>query len=138
MTDYIRVNLQHESIFDYVQINYKTKDGFLGKRVKVSGYTVLEDIGYFSKRYDKWVVVEAGDKSDGATSALDIDSFGWIFHDDLCANGMFEDGSECNNWQASSILSDILKEEGRWFRCRSWRVATWLFGGGKARDNGMR
>mgnify|MGYP003661571819 CR=1 FL=1 len=83
MTDYIRVNLQHESIFDYVQINYKTKDGFLGKRVKVSGYTVLEDIGYFSKRYDKWVVVEAGDKSDGATSALDIDSFGWIFHDDL-------------------------------------------------------
>ena len=62
MTDYIRVNLQHESIFDYVQINYKTKDGFLGKRTKVSGYTVLEDIGYFSKRYDKWVVVEAGDK----------------------------------------------------------------------------
>ena len=100
-------------------------------------YLVKEEIRYFSPRYKKWVVCEVNDDSDGATYARDIKSFCWIIHDDLCRTGKFEDGSKCSNWQASKILSDVLKKEGRGFRSRSWLIATWLLGGGKARDNGM-
>ncbi len=85
----------------------------------------------------KSVTVPAGYPSDGATGARDIDSDGWWVHDKLCDTGKFDDGSACTNLQASMILYDILKSEGRWFRARSWLVTTWLFGGGKARDNGM-
>jgi len=92
---------------------------------------------YHSKRYDKDVTVPRGYKSDGATGAKDIKSLSWWVHDKLCDSGVFDDGSDCNNLQASMILSDILKSEGRWIRARTWFVATWLFGGGKARDNGM-
>ena len=101
------------------------------------GYRVLQDIAYFSLRYGKWIGVEKGDRSDGATCAPDLDSFGWIFHDELCNDGIFEDGSKCNNWQASHVLTDIMAVEGRWFRARTWFWATWFGGGGKARDNGM-
>ena len=76
-------------------------------------------------------------RSDGATGALDINSFSWLVHDKICYEGKFSDGSPCNNWQASQVLSDILKDEGKWFRSKTWFVATWLFGGGNARKNGM-
>ena len=101
-----------------------------------------EDIDYLSPRYGKRVFVAKGTPSDGATDAgpvsvPDINSRGWWVHDELCKNGVWYDGSKCTNWQASRVLSDILAEEGFWFRARSWFVGTWLFGGGKARDNGM-
>ena len=99
--------------------------------IRKTGFT------YYSWRYDKFVTVKAGFESDGATGARDINSLSWWVHDVLCDFGVFDDGTPCTNWQASMILSDILKAEGRWFRARSWFVATWLFGGGKARDNGM-
>lgn len=127
---YTIVNISKESIWHYVE-KIRAGDG------KVLGYRLLEDISYFSTRYDKWIGAEKGDRSDGATSAKDLDSFGWIFHDELCTDGTFEDGSTCTNWQASHVLTDIMELEGYWFRTRSWFVATWLFGGGKARDNGM-
>lgn len=92
---------------------------------------------YYSSRYDKFVYVPKGYASDGATGARDISSLSWWVHDVLCEFGMFEDGTPCNNWQASMILSDILSAEGRWFRSKSWFIATWLFGGGLARENGM-
>lgn len=92
---------------------------------------------YYSRRYSKRISVPKGYKSDGATGAIDIDSDGWWVHDKLCDTGKFDDGTPCTNWQASMILKDILKSEGRWFRARSWFVMTYLFGGGKARDNGM-
>lgn len=95
------------------------------------------EIVYYSKRYDKYVTVPVGYVSDGATGARDIESISWWVHDKLCDFGLFDDGTPCNNWQASTILSDILKSEGRWFRARSWFIMTWLFGGGLARDNGM-
>ena len=104
------------------------------------GYRVIKDKDYFSKRYQKHIRIKTTDKPyDGATGPLvpDINSFGWLFHDVLCREGRFEDGTPCTNWQASKVLADILKSEGRWFRGRSWFVATWLFGGGKARKNGM-
>lgn len=102
-----------------------------------SGYLLGETVRYTSQRYGKLVVIHPGFRSDGATGAKDISSLGWWVHDYLCEFGQFSDGSLCTNWQASMILHDILVEEGRWFRARSWFAATWLFGGGKARENGM-
>ena len=128
--EYSAVNPKLKSVFDYVEI-------ISADNLDVLGYRVLENIAYYSKRYKRWIGVEAKDKSDGATCAPDIDSFCWLFHDELCNDGAFEDGTECNNWQASSVLSDILKQEGRWFRARTWFTATWIGGGGKARENGM-
>lgn len=104
---------------------------------KVLGYRTKNNIHYYSERYKKHVVVSKGEVFDGATNALDIPSLSWVIHDVLCRDGTFADGSECSNWQASQILQDILKKEGRWFRARTWFWATWLLGGGKARDNGL-
>lgn len=118
------VDLKRDSIFNYV---IPTE----------GGYTLTHSLAFYSERYDKWVFVDAGDFTDGATGALDIDSFGWVFHDELCRTGKFADGTKCNNLQASAILSDILDGENRWFRTYSWFLATWLFGGGQARKNGL-
>jgi len=120
-----------ESIYDYIK-KIKTGSGV------VIGYRVIKHKSYFSKRYQKRVDIKITDKPyDGASGAKDINSFGWLFHDVLCRDGCFADGTKCTNWQASQVLSDILKSEGRWFRSKSWLWATWLFGGGKARKNGM-
>lgn len=94
-------------------------------------------IDYYSLRYKKWVTVPKGYLSDGATGAMDICSEGWWVHDVLCDRGTWDDGTPVTNWQASQVLQDILHSEGRWFRKRTWFWATWLLGGGKARDNGM-
>ena len=120
-----------ESIYEYITPIY---DGSF----KTLGYRVFKQKTYYSKRYDKKVTIKPSDMPyDGATGAMDINSFGWLFHDVLCRDGRFDDGSKCTNWQASKVLSDILESEGRWFRGKSWFIATWLFGGGKARRNGM-
>ena len=76
-------------------------------------------------------------RSDGATGAFDLNSKSWWVHDRLCNTGLFDDGSKCSNLQASTIIYDILKNEGRWFRARTWFAATLLFGGGECRKNGM-
>ena len=120
-----------ESIYDYVEPITTGSD-------EIIGYRVIKDKTYWSRRYEKHVRILTTDKPyDGATGAFDIDSFGWLFHDVLCRDGCFEDGTKCTNAQASFILSDILSSEGRWFRSKTWLVATWLFGGGEARKNGM-
>lgn len=100
-------------------------------------YLCPKTIIYNSPRYGKTVSVPEGYESDGATGAIDIWSEGWWVHDRLCERGTWDDGTMCNNWQASTVLSDILRSEGRWIRAIYWWPATWLFGGGKARDNGM-
>ncbi len=128
--NYHVVDVECERIWDFVQV-IEAGDG------KVLGYRLLQNIAYFNERYGKWVGAEKGDRYDGATGAKDLNSFGWIFHDELCADGIFEDGTLCTNWQASHVLTDIMQVEGYWFRTRSWFLATWLFGGGKARGNGM-
>lgn len=120
-----------ESIYKYIE---KIKTG----SDVVIGYRVIKNKTYFSKRYSKSIEIKTTDKPyDGATGAMDIDSFGWLFHDVLCRDGCFSDSSKCTNLQASTVLSDILKSEKRWFRARTWFLATWLFGGGKARKSGM-
>ena len=101
-------------------------------------YECPKKIIYPSVRYGKRITVPEGYKSDGASGpASDIWSDAWWVHDVMCDLGTWDDGTPCTNWQASRILSDILKAEGRWFRARTWLVATFLFGGGKARKNGM-
>ena len=106
-------------------------------------YKLLTSYRYYSKRYSKHITVPYGYLSDGATGAKDIHSWSWWVHDKLCDTGMFDDGTKCSNWQASRILSDILASEWsiqrpfRGIRSFLWLPATWLFGGGKCRENGM-
>lgn len=118
---------------------YKASDYFIEfkDRKGKSWYVTTRELWYKSERYDKYIVCQQYFVSDGATGAYDIKSFGWLFHDKLCNTGKFNDNTRCNNWQASKVLTDILDEEGRWFRKRTWFWSTWLFGGGKARKNGM-
>ncbi len=123
------VDIKNESVFKCVKI-IPNEDG-------KDRYICIENIGYFSKRYQKWIIREAQDSSDGATYARDIDSFGWLFHDELCDTGLWEDGTPCTNWQGSFVLRDILAEKDFWFRENSWFVMTWLLGGKKLRKNGM-
>lgn len=96
-------------------------------------YTLHEAIIYESPRYKKTVVVPVGTRSDGATGAEDIVSRAWWVHDELCKDGVWGDGTVCTNWQASRVLSDILMDEGRPWRSKTWLIATFLFGGGKCR-----
>lgn len=101
-------------------------------------YANPKKINYWSKRYGKRVVVPEGYLSDGASGpASDIWSHAWWVHDVMCDTGKWHDGTRCTNWQASRVLSDILKSEGRWIRSKTWFVATFLFGGSAARKNGM-
>lgn len=131
------ISARYKEIINRVDIYDHIKRIKTGSGV-VIGYQVIKDKYYFSDRYNEWVRIKTTDKPyDGATGARDINSFGWLFHDVLTRDGKFDSGALCTNWQASQVLSDILKSEGRWFRSKSWFVATWLFGGGKARKNGM-
>jgi hypothetical protein len=100
-------------------------------------YELLEPIRYLSTRYGKVVSADRGYRSDGASGAFDIRSLGWWVHDVLCDRGTWDDGSPCTNWQASTVLADILRSEGRMTRSVYWWIATWTLGGGKARENGM-
>ncbi len=115
--------------FEYVRISADCLSPF--------SYKAVREQMYYSKRYRKFVLVPRGYLSDGATGAPDINSFAWWVHDVLCERGTWEDGTKLSNWQASTVLFDIMTDEGRWLRNHWWFLATWLFGGGKARENGM-
>ncbi len=117
------------NIYNYIEKFRNRK----GKRC----YRVTKSYVYYSSRYSKLITCAVNMISDGATGAIDINSASWLVHDQLCDTGLFDDGTKCNNLQASAILSDILSEEGRWFRSYTWFITTWLFGGGKARANGL-
>lgn len=100
-------------------------------------FILLTPIFYYCERYDKNITVPYGYLSDGATGAMDIYSRGWWIHDKITDTGMFDDGTKLNNWQASRILSDVLRSEGRHFRAIYWLWATYLIGGKEARKNGL-
>ena len=106
-------------------------------KVVGDGYETTDDYVYWSPRYRKFIFIKPGFYSDGATGAIDIDTIAWWVHDYICRYGVWNDGTPITNWQASSILSDILRKEGFWFRSYTWWIATWLCGGGAARRNGM-
>lgn len=104
--------------------------------IKNGEYIVDEQIKYYSERYKKYITVPKGFKSDGATMAIDIVSLGWVVHDRICEVPFFDDGTSISAWKAANILSDILKQEKRWFRSFSWKYTTFLFGCKKSRLNG--
>jgi len=102
-------------------------------------YQVLEDMPYFSPRYQKTVLVKAGFRSDGATGATDIITRGWIFHDWFTDDtdqkprwfpllGKWTDGTRPTRWESSSVLYDCLLEDGYWIRAWPWRIGTWAWG----------
>lgn len=128
--EYEVIDVTTNSVWSYVEV-IRANDG------SALGYRVTKNIAHFSARYGKWIGCEAGDKSDGATFAKDINSFCWLFHDELCNDGEFECGTKCNNWQASHVMTDIMVLENYYFRSITWFWATWIVGGGKARENGM-
>lgn len=109
-------------------------------------------------RYGKKVTVPVGYISDGATGGVDVCDKSFFVHDWLCGNwtgkgprppkGLFDDGTKCTNWQASTIHSDLLRgcaaEQTEFVKevglnlMAIWRwPATFLFGGGESRKNGM-
>jgi len=98
-------------------------------------YYLFDRVPYRSKRYGKWVIAQEG-VYDGATGAIDIPSKSWVIHDQVCNDPFFEDGTPISAWMASNIISDILEEEGRWWRNGWWKYATFFFGCKKARTNG--
>lgn len=100
-------------------------------------YLAISHLKYYSKRYNKYITINQNYNSDGATGAWDIVSFAWWVHDKLCEKGKWDDGISITNWQCSTVLFDILTEEGKIFRNHWWKYSTFLFGGGKARKNGM-
>ncbi len=126
------------------------------------GYILEEDYKYHSERYDQFVDLKKGMWSDGATGFVDLGSqgklsktfawfrnrihgmlgnvkSGWFFvHDELCNTGTWSDGTPVSNWVASTVAKDILRDD--MWKILSFPVwgATFLFGGGKARENGMK
>ncbi len=100
-------------------------------------YKLIRAIKYYSERYQKSCNVDIGYISDGATGAVDIFSEAWWIHDKLCDVGKWDDGTPVTNLQASMVIRDVLMDEGRYLRAQYWFLATFLFGGGKARENGM-
>jgi len=110
-----------ESVFNYVDIIYDEDSEILH-------YIVHTEYKYYSKRYNKWIVAHVGMPTDGATGALDINSFSWLIHDKLKVRKTFEDGTKCSNWKASCVIYDILKRDGFWFRARSWYLSTLMWG----------
>ena len=100
-------------------------------------YRLNKEIVYTSPRYGKTITIPSGMISDGATGAMDITSRGWWIHDQLCLTGCWDDGTPLSNWQCSQVLQDVLKSEGRYWQSKRWFFATFIFGGGKARENGM-
>jgi len=90
-------------------------------------YILIDSIIYYSKRFKKIMTVESGFISDGATGAEDLVSESWWVHDKACKNRKWDDGSLCDARQSAWIIHDILLEEGRWFRARSWGFFTYLY-----------
>jgi len=105
----------------------KPKSVSFNFRVEGGKYINEEKIVYFSPRFQKTVTVEPGYKSDGSTGGEDIVSLSWWVHDKVSDTEKWDDGSRCDARQRSWILHDILRSEGRWFRCKSWGIATYIY-----------
>ncbi len=114
---------------------FKINRGFISKyfqtidREDQVWYILLEKLIWLDKATDKFITVPKYFISDGASGAIDIKSKGWWIHDWLCEENGYDDGTYCNNWNASRILSGILFSERRPFRSLYWRVSTFILGG---------
>ncbi len=88
------------------------------------GYEVTKTVSYHSPRYHRDITAPEGMVYDGATGVPDIMSVGSLYHDVLCLRGAWDDGTPVSNWQASMVLYDIMKKEGRGGRSRFWKWGT--------------
>lgn len=113
-------------------IEYKV----LSSPINGKKYKIVGDHVYYSERYDNFITVPDGFLSDGATGAFDIHSDAWKYHDVICERTTWDDGTPIKAWQASMVLADILRSEGRWFRALYWQASTFLLGCVKTRSNG--
>ena len=101
-------------------------------------YRALNAWTYFSPRYKRAITIPRGFECDGASGpAWDIGSDAWGVHDVLCRLGTWDDKTPLCNWQASSVLGDILRADGHWARASYWKYATLFFGCDAAKANGM-
>lgn len=113
-----------------------TPQGFHYYHLPDGLYEAQEMWRYKSPRYGKWVKIKRGQVRDGASGAWDITSLSWWVHDQLCADGKWEDLSPVTAWQCANVLRDILRSEGRLLRGYYWHWATFLFGCKRPRKNG--
>ncbi len=108
---------------------YKYLEKVIDEDGDVIGYRVIKPYVYYSERYKKHVCLKTSDPIyDGATYAIDINSFGWPIHDVLKRDKCFSDGTKCSNFKASMVLRDILRSEGRKVRSKGWFLSTFIFG----------
>ena len=112
-----------------------TPQGFKYTKLGRGKYRADMNWLYRSERYGLDVIINKGQIRDGATGAFDLESLAWWVHDQLCADGVWADGTDVTQEQAAQVLSDILDEEGRWFRRYTWKWATYFLGCHKAREN---
>jgi hypothetical protein len=91
------------------------------------GYEVTKTVSYFSPRYKKRVTAPEGMVYDGATGVPDLMSVGSLYHDVLCLRMTWDDASPVTNWQASMVLHDIMRKEGRKGRSIVWKWGTVVF-----------
>lgn len=112
---------------------------YIKTKVVGDGYEVAETYRYYSPRYNRYITIPAGMYSDGATCARDLqDTDAWLVHDHICRYAVWDDGKPICNWEASTVLADLLWRDGYYLEAFWWWWATYLFGGGAARKNGMR
>jgi len=90
-------------------------------------YTLKYTINYYSKRYNKHVVIPEGYTSDGATGVFDLYSEAWWIHDYLLDNGTWSDHTSCSRWQADKVLYDVLKAEGHYIRAPIWYCGVTIY-----------
>ena len=114
----------------------------IGKNIKSKrvpgGYEVTETYRYYSKLFNRYLTIEAGFFSDGATKAPDIeDTDAWFIHDKICQSGQWDDGTKISNFTASTVLAIEMFNDGYRRLSFWWWWATYLCGGGQARKNGM-
>ncbi|MFT5728759.1 MAG: hypothetical protein ACI8PB_002915 [Desulforhopalus sp.] len=125
-------------------------------------YQRLTELVYYSSMFNRYITIPAGRKSDGATGARDLGvkesgwrgvwakfvqnilkSYGnveteaWWVHDELCLTGAWDDGTKISNFICSTVVAVELQKDGYTKEAIYWWFATFLFGGGKARNNGL-
>ena len=123
MTFYRKLSATEKAHLDTLHPNYNFK------------YIITDQI---TERYkDKSVTCYVGELSDGATNAIDLCPIAFFCHDKLCKTGLWDDGTPCTNLEASNLYSKLLWREGHYLPAIYRWPATWLFGGGQARKNGL-
>jgi len=76
----------------------------------------------------KKITIPEGFVADGASNfALDV-GISWLLHDWLYATHRYDDQTKCSQDEADQLLSWILWDEGRIWRCYYWYIALYLFG----------